>query len=83
MPELCFIGEKDLMREISITYMMLWRCMQVLGQIDSESLQIQCVSKEIQSFAIENYSEMFGHINTGRVNIWIHRDIEGKMWFGV
>ncbi len=26
---------------------------------------------------------MFGYINTGRVNIRIHRDIEGKMWFGV
>ncbi len=36
-----------------------------------------------KAFAIENYSEMFGYINTGRVNIRIHRDIEGKMWFGV
>jgi hypothetical protein len=26
---------------------------------------------------------MFGYINTERVNIRIHRDIEGKMWFGV
>ncbi len=25
---------------------------------------------------------MFGYINTGRVSIRIHRDIEGKMWFG-
>ncbi len=41
------------------------------------------VSKEIQSFAIGNYNEMFGYIATGRVNIRIHRDIEGKMWFGV
>jgi hypothetical protein len=32
---------------------------------------------------IENYSEMFGYINTGRVNIRICRDIEGEMWFGV
>ncbi len=32
-------------------------------------------------FAIENYSEMFGHINTGNFNIRIHRDIEGEMWF--
>ncbi len=38
---------------------------------------------EFLTFAIENYSEMFGYINTGRVNIKIHRDIEGKMWFGV
>ncbi len=38
---------------------------------------------EFLKFAIENYSEMFGYINTGRVNIRIHREIEGKMWFGV
>ncbi len=38
---------------------------------------------EFLEFAIENYSEMFGYINTGRINIRIHRDIEGKMWFGV
>ncbi len=41
------------------------------------------VSKEIQSFAIENYNEMFGYINIGRINIRIHGDIERKMWFGV
>ncbi len=34
-------------------------------------------------FAIENYSEMFGYINTGRVNIRIHRDVTGDIWFGV
>jgi len=38
---------------------------------------------EFLEFAIEHYSEMFGYINTGRVNIRIHMDIEGKMWFGV
>ncbi len=38
---------------------------------------------EFLEFAIEHYSEMFGYINTGRVNIRIHRDIEGKIWFGV
>ncbi len=54
--------------------------MQVYGKIDCESIQIQCVSKEIQSFAIENYNEMFGYINIGRINIRIHRDIEGKRW---
>ncbi len=59
------------------------RVVQVYGKIDCESIQIQCVSKEIQSFAIGNYNEMFGYINIGRINIRIHRDIEGKMWFGV
>ncbi len=39
--------------------------------------------EEFLNFAIENYSEMFGYINTERINIRIHRDIEGKMWFGV
>ncbi len=39
--------------------------------------------EEFLEFAIENYSEMFGYINTGRMSIRIHRDIEGKMWFGV
>ncbi len=57
--------------------------MQILRKIDCESIQIQCVSKEIQSFAIENYNEMFGYINIGRINIRIHRNIEGKMWLGV
>ncbi len=41
------------------------------------------VSKKIQSFAIKNYSELFGYLATGRVNIRICRDITGKMWFGV
>ncbi len=39
--------------------------------------------REFLDFAIDNFSEMFGYINTGRVNIRIHRDIEGKMWFGM
>ncbi len=34
---------------------------------------------EFLEFAIENYSEMFGYINTGRVSIRIHRDIEGEI----
>ncbi len=39
--------------------------------------------REFLEFAIDNFCEMFEYINTGRVNIRIHRDIEGKMWFGV
>jgi hypothetical protein len=35
------------------------------------------VGPEFLNFAIENYSEMFGYINTGRINIRIHRDVEG------
>ncbi len=48
-----------------------------------EILRDEFDDPEFLAFAIENYSEMFGYINTGRVNIRIHRDIEGKMWFGV
>jgi hypothetical protein len=38
---------------------------------------------ELLAFAIENFSELFGYIATGRVNIRICRDITGEMWFGV
>jgi hypothetical protein len=38
---------------------------------------------QISLDCIENYSGMFGYINTGNLNIRIHRNIEGKMWFGV
>ncbi len=48
-----------------------------------EILSDEIDDPEFLEFAIENYSEMFGYINTGRINIRIHRDIEGKMWFGV
>ncbi len=44
---------------------------------------INFLFKAVFKLTIENYSEMFGYINTGRVNIRIHRDITGKMWFGV
>ncbi len=48
-----------------------------------EILRDEIDDPEFLEFAIEHYSEMFGYINTGRVNIRIHRDITGKMWFGV
>ncbi len=38
---------------------------------------------EFLNFAVENISELFGYIATGRVNIRICRDITGEMWFGV
>ncbi len=47
-----------------------------------EILREEIDDPEFLNFAIENYSEMFGYINTGRINIRIHRLIEGKMWFG-
>ena len=48
-----------------------------------EILSDEIDDPEFLEFTIENYSEMFGYINTGRVNIRIHRDITGEMWFGV
>jgi hypothetical protein len=48
-----------------------------------EILRDEFDNPEFLDFAIENYSEMFGYINTGKINIRIHRDIEGEMWFGV
>ncbi len=48
-----------------------------------EILREEINDPEFLEFAIEHYSEMFGYINTGRVNIRIHRDVTGEMWFGV
>ena len=38
---------------------------------------------EFLAFAIENHSELFGYIVQGNLNIRIHQDITGEMWFGV
>jgi len=38
---------------------------------------------EFLGFAIENFSEMMGYTVQGNLNIRIHRDITGKMWFVV
>ncbi len=53
------------------------------SKISKQILVDEFDDEEFLEFAIEKYSEMFGYINTGRVNIRIHRDIEGKIWFGV
>jgi hypothetical protein len=53
------------------------------SKIEKQILEDEIDDPEFLNFAIEHYSEMFGYINTGRVNIRIHRDIEGKMWFGM
>ncbi len=38
---------------------------------------------EFLEFAIENLSGLLSYIESGRINIRIHRDITGEMWFGV
>lgn len=41
------------------------------------------VDSEFREFTIENFSEMVGYIVQENLNIRIHRDITGEMWFGV
>ncbi len=48
-----------------------------------EILRDEFDDPEFLEFAIENYSEIFGYIATGRVNIRVHRDVTDEMWFGV
>ncbi len=80
-----------------------WRCPLMWGSFWSPNkMEKQILTDEIQdpeflTFAIENYSKMFGYIVKGQLNIRIHRDIEGlppiaslrklgmgvgEMWFG-
>ncbi len=48
-------------------------------KISKQILEDEIDDPEFLEFAIENYSEMFGYINTGRMSIRIHRDITGEM----
>ncbi len=52
-------------------------------QIENQILTDEIDDPEFLEFAVENISELFGYIATGRVNIRICRDITGEMWFGV
>ncbi len=52
-------------------------------QIEKQILTDEIDDPEFLNFAVENISELFGYLATGRVNIRIHRDITGEMWFGV
>ena len=52
-------------------------------QIEKQILTDEIDDPEFLNFAVENISELFGYLATGRVNIRIHREITGKMWFGV
>tara|TARA_B100000315_G_scaffold219690_1_gene221778 strand:- start:525 stop:824 length:300 start_codon:yes stop_codon:yes gene_type:complete len=48
-----------------------------------EILSDEIEDEEFLEFAIENIDELFSHIINGNLNIRIHRDITGEMWFGV
>ncbi len=52
-------------------------------QIEKQILTDEIQDPEFLNFAVENISELFGYLATGRVNIRIHRDVTGEMWFGV
>ncbi len=48
-----------------------------------EILSDEIDDPEFLEFAIENLDELFSYIINGNLNIRIHRDITGEMWFGV
>ncbi len=51
--------------------------------IMQEILSDEIEDEEFLEFAIDNHSEMFEYIAQGNLNIRIHRNITGEMWFGV
>jgi hypothetical protein len=53
------------------------------SKIEKQILTDEIQDTEFLNFAVENISELFGYIATGRVNIRIHRDVTGEMWCGV
>ncbi len=52
-------------------------------QIEKQILTDEIQDQELLNFAMENYTELFLYIASGRMNIGIYRDITGGMWFGV
>ncbi len=48
-----------------------------------EILSDEIDDTEFLEFAIDNLEELFSHLINGNLNIRIHRDITGEMWFGV
>jgi hypothetical protein len=51
--------------------------------IMQEILSDEIEDEEFLNFAIENLEELSSYIINGNLNIRIHRDITGEMWFGV
>ena len=48
-----------------------------------EILSDEVEDEEFLEFAIDNLEELSSYIINGKLNIRIHRDITGEMWFGV
>jgi hypothetical protein len=51
--------------------------------IMQEILSDEIDDEEFFDFAIENLEELLSYISERNLNIRIHRDITGEMWFGV
>jgi len=51
--------------------------------IVQELLSDEIEDEEFLEFAIDNLEELFSYIIIGNLNIRIHRDVTGEMWFGV
>ncbi len=70
----------------------LIECMEGIGtdEIDcdtcfnmQEILSDEIDDTEFLEFAIDNFEELFSYIINGNLNIRIHRNITGEVWFGV
>jgi hypothetical protein len=46
-------------------------------QIEKQILTDEIQDTELLNFAVENISELFGYLATGRINIRINRDVTG------
>ena len=68
----------DCMKGVDIEDMDCDACLKM-----QEILSDEIDDEGLLEFAIENFSELFGYIASGIVNIRIHRDVEGEIWFGV
>ena len=51
--------------------------------IMQDILSDEIEDEELFDFAIDNLEELLSYIAQGNLNIRIHRDITGVMWFGV
>ncbi len=51
--------------------------------IIQEILCDEIEDEELLNFAIDNLEELLSYIEQGNLNIRIHIDITGDMWFGV
>ncbi len=47
-----------------------------------EILSDEIEDEEFLEYAIDNLDELFTYIINGNLNIRIHRDVTGEMWFG-